>query len=41
MRERAALLDGFFEAGPEPGPEGTLWVVRATLPVTDVEQGEA
>ncbi|MDN3268750.1 histidine kinase [Streptomyces sp. MA15] len=41
MRERAALLDGSFEAGPESGPEGTLWVVRAVLPVTDVEQGEA
>lgn len=41
MRERAALLDGTFEAGPESGPDGTLWVVRATLPVTDVEQGEA
>lgn len=36
MRERAALLDGTFEAGPE----GTLWVVRATLPVTDVVRGE-
>ncbi|MER6292341.1 sensor histidine kinase [Streptomyces althioticus] len=41
MRERTALLDGSFEAGPEDGPEGKLWVVRATLPVTDVEQGEA
>ncbi|WP_149547672.1 sensor histidine kinase [Streptomyces marokkonensis] len=40
MRERAALLDGTFEAGPESGPEGKLWVVRATLPVTDIVQGE-
>lgn len=36
MRERAALLDGTFEAGPE----GTLWVVRATLPLTDIVQGD-
>ncbi len=41
MRERAALLDGSFEAGPEDGPEGKRWVVCAALPVTDVEQGEA
>ncbi|MGW3709449.1 sensor histidine kinase [Streptomyces albogriseolus] len=41
MRERAALLDGSFTAGPEDGPEGKRWVVRAALPVTDVEQGEA
>ncbi|KES05483.1 chitinase [Streptomyces toyocaensis] len=40
MRERAALLDGTFEAGPESGPEGKLWVVRATLPVTDIVQGD-
>lgn len=40
MRERAALLDGTFEAGPESGPEGKLWVVRATLPVTDTVQGD-
>ncbi|MEF9906430.1 sensor histidine kinase [Streptomyces sp. P9-A2] len=40
MRERAALLDGTFEAGPESGPKGKLWVVRATLPVTDVVQGD-
>ncbi|MEU6255066.1 histidine kinase [Streptomyces sp. NPDC047043] len=31
MRERAALLGGTFEAGPE----GTLWTVRATLPVAE------
>ncbi|MFE4051691.1 sensor histidine kinase [Streptomyces sp. YIM B13518] len=40
MRERAALLDGTFEAGPESGPDGGLWVVRACLPVTDIAQGE-
>ncbi|MFE9920980.1 sensor histidine kinase [Streptomyces sp. NPDC005774] len=40
MRERAALLDGTFEAGPKSGPKGKLWVVRATLPVTDVVQGD-
>ncbi|BCM69502.1 MULTISPECIES: sensor histidine kinase [Streptomyces] len=31
MRERAALLGGTFEAGPQ----GTLWAVRATLPLTE------
>jgi signal transduction histidine kinase len=31
MRERAALLGGTFAAGPE----GALWTVRATLPVTE------
>ncbi|NUR43571.1 MAG: two-component sensor histidine kinase, partial [Streptomyces sp.] len=31
MRERVALLGGTFTAGPE----GTLWAVRATLPLTD------
>lgn len=44
MRERAVLLDGTFEAGPEGGaqggPEGKLWVVRATLPVDDTVQGD-
>ncbi|MCN9240138.1 histidine kinase [Streptomyces sp. RY43-2] len=35
MRERAALLGGDFEAGPE----GALWTVRAVLPLNDV--GEA
>ncbi|GAA3199992.1 histidine kinase [Streptomyces virens] len=39
MRERAALLGGSFEAGPVDGPDGTLWVVDATLPVTDTTQG--
>ncbi|MET7296044.1 histidine kinase [Streptomyces griseoloalbus] len=41
MRERAALLHGTFEAGPESGPDGKLWVVRATLPVTDLAQGDS
>ncbi|MFF4274978.1 sensor histidine kinase [Streptomyces sp. NPDC001536] len=36
MRERAALLGGTFEAGPD----GALWAVRATLPVTDVTEGD-
>ncbi|KOT39408.1 chitinase [Streptomyces caelestis] len=40
MRERAALLDGTFEAGPTSGPDGGLWVVRACLPVTDITRGE-
>ncbi|MGW3951367.1 sensor histidine kinase [Streptomyces sp. NPDC004752] len=31
MRERAALLGGDFRAGPD----GTVWTVRATLPVTE------
>ncbi|MEV5440273.1 histidine kinase [Streptomyces sp. NPDC052682] len=35
MRERAALLGGTFEAGPEAGPDGTIWAVRATLPITE------
>ncbi|GAA0914774.1 sensor histidine kinase [Streptomyces thermoalcalitolerans] len=43
MRERVALLHGTFGAGPEDAPDpadGTLWVVRARLPLTDVAQGE-
>ncbi|NNN33564.1 two-component sensor histidine kinase [Streptomyces sp. S3(2020)] len=36
MRERAALLGGTFEAGPD----GALWAVRAVLPVTDVTEGD-
>ncbi|MFE9019574.1 sensor histidine kinase [Streptomyces sp. NPDC007808] len=38
MRERVALLDGAFEAGPVESPEpsgGKIWVVRATLPVSE------
>lgn len=31
MRERAALLGGAFDAGPD----GASWTVRATLPVTE------
>ncbi|MER6529431.1 histidine kinase [Streptomyces sp. NPDC001508] len=31
MRERAVLLGGGFEAGPE----GAVWTVRATLPLTE------
>ncbi|CAL9435363.1 histidine kinase [Streptomyces sp. Tu 3180] len=45
MRERAALLHGTFEAGPESGPDGTadgkLWVVRARLPLTDTDTDTA
>ncbi|WP_309062813.1 histidine kinase [Streptomyces sp.] len=43
MRERAALLHGTFDAGPENAPhpaDGRLWVVRASLPVTDTARGE-
>jgi signal transduction histidine kinase len=37
MRERAELLGGDFAAGPEPGPDGagTVWTVRASLPVEE------
>lgn len=34
MRERVALLHGTFEAGPEDSSRGTVWTVRATLPIT-------
>ncbi|WP_039933672.1 sensor histidine kinase [Streptomyces viridochromogenes] len=40
MEERAALLDGTFEAGPEDSPEGKVWVVRAALPVNDTAEGD-
>ncbi|USQ83516.1 histidine kinase [Streptomyces phaeoluteigriseus] len=36
MRERAALLGGTFAAGRE----GTLWTVRASLPVTEEDRPE-
>ncbi|WP_405987484.1 sensor histidine kinase [Streptomyces sp. NBC_00872] len=36
MRERVALLDGEFEAGPVTTGDGTtIWLVRAELPVTE------
>ena len=35
MRERVALLDGTFEAGPGTGPDGKVWAVRAALPLTE------
>ncbi|MFE6621904.1 sensor histidine kinase [Streptomyces sp. NPDC057740] len=38
MRERVELLGGAFEAGPVDDPDSTdgkIWVVRATLPVTE------
>ncbi|WP_018536081.1 histidine kinase [Streptomyces sp. MspMP-M5] len=34
MRERIALLGGEFDAGPEGGPDGSVWLVRAALPAT-------
>jgi signal transduction histidine kinase len=37
MRERVALLDGTFEAGPESAEHGKIWVVRVSLPVTEGE----
>ncbi|MFI7098094.1 sensor histidine kinase [Streptomyces sp. NPDC050161] len=37
MRERTTLLGGTFEAGPAPGPDGTVWQVRALLPATEEE----
>lgn len=40
MRERVALLDGTFEAGPEDSPDGKVWAVRAALPVTDTVEGD-
>ncbi|MER7480008.1 histidine kinase [Streptomyces sp. NPDC126510] len=40
MRERVALLDGAFEAAPEDSPEGKIWVVRATLPVSHGVEGD-
>ncbi len=40
MRERAALLDGTFEAGPEDSPDGRIWAVRAALPVSDTAEGD-
>ncbi|MFF9807727.1 sensor histidine kinase [Streptomyces coeruleorubidus] len=40
MRERAALLDGTFEAGPEDSPDGKVWAVRAALPVHDTAEGD-
>ncbi|MBL1095657.1 sensor histidine kinase [Streptomyces coffeae] len=33
MRERVSLLGGTLEAGPADGPPGTVWRVRATLPL--------
>ncbi|MFE6406159.1 sensor histidine kinase [Streptomyces sp. NPDC057837] len=40
MRERAALLDGTFAAGPEDSPDGKVWAVRAILPVSDTAEGD-
>ncbi|MFI6288163.1 sensor histidine kinase [Streptomyces sp. NPDC051018] len=44
MRERVALLDGAFEAGPAQGPAGgpeKIWRVRAVLPVRDDKEPSA
>jgi hypothetical protein len=44
MEERVALLDGTFEAGPAPGPDGgpeKIWGVRAVLPVVNDEEPSA
>jgi signal transduction histidine kinase len=44
MEERAALLDGTFEAGPVKGPVGgpdKIWRVRAVLPLTDDKEPSA
>ncbi|QLH24167.1 sensor histidine kinase [Streptomyces sp. Rer75] len=35
MRERVTLLGGTLDAGPVPGPSGTVWRVRAALPLGD------
>lgn len=35
MRERATLLHGTFEAGPEDSPDGRIWAVRAALPLVE------
>ncbi|MCX5360719.1 histidine kinase [Streptomyces sp. NBC_00124] len=40
MRERAALLGGTFESGPESSANGKIWAVRAILPVADVTEGD-
>ncbi|MGW7365494.1 sensor histidine kinase [Streptomyces sp. NPDC054841] len=44
MRERIALLDGEFAAGPEPGPlagPAKIWRVRAVLPMVDDKEPSA
>ena len=35
MRERVTLLGGTLDTGPVPGPSGTVWRVRAALPLGD------
>ncbi|MFI6336783.1 sensor histidine kinase [Streptomyces sp. NPDC050535] len=40
MRERVALLNGTFEAGPEVSGRAKVWAVRATLPITHRTEGD-
>ncbi|MEU7722656.1 sensor histidine kinase [Streptomyces tibetensis] len=40
MRERVALLDGTFDAAPEDSPEGRIWAVHATIPVSHRAEGD-
>ncbi|MGP8299092.1 hypothetical protein ACTPOK_14475 [Streptomyces inhibens] len=36
--EKIALLGGAFEAGPESGPAGRVWLVRAVVPAAEEEE---
>ncbi|MFD0317325.1 sensor histidine kinase [Streptomyces flavalbus] len=40
MRERATLLGGTLDAGPQGSPNGRVWAVRARLPLTALTEGE-
>ncbi|WP_238431828.1 sensor histidine kinase [Streptomyces cavernae] len=41
MRERVALLQGTFTAGPEDSPDGKVWTVSVTLPILPISEGES